>query len=487
MEMLKFSTKPLTTPHVQQHFWVPQNSRILGVYNKKGSTFSFSLTCKFKTSKGKKFSKKKFVPRKISLPDSGVAPPLLEMKKVVEATTSNNGHSPKGVSLGGLLNLPLEIGEMLAVAGLVNLGSSIIDQGEVPGFVFQNLSEDHPLFSFFSWKWITLGLDHMFSLPILLGTLALLGASLMAGTYTIQTPLVKGARRQSFLNSAEAIHKQDDEDTLPRASANDSGVTRMGAGYEVFLKGPALHALKGMVDRIVSIGVHLALLLVMSGGTLDAAGSLGENVTAPQSLNSAVGDASASSGVISSPSDTFSTEIHENRLNTDYDESGEVFQFHTDISLFDLNGKELLRKTIRVNDPLRSILARDLQSSILFAKEGKFEIDGSKIVVADAIDSSGLDQKTDPEAPIVYADFGSLFLSTCISYLSHAQLSALRDGIAEVIGDKTNRAKGESSDTVDGSLDQVPGLAQSSCTEESDSFIGIRIQVGVWNKKDSDV
>lgn len=83
-----------------------------------------------------------------------------------------------------------------------------------------------------------------------------------------------------------------------------------------------------MVDRIVSIGVHLALLLVMSGGTLDAAGSLGENVTVPQSLNSAVGDASASSGVISSPSDTFSTEIHENRLNTDYDESGEVCTFN---------------------------------------------------------------------------------------------------------------------------------------------------------------
>ena len=28
-------------------------------------------------------------------------------------------------------------------------------------------------------------------------------------------------------------------------------------------------------------------------------------------------------------------------------------QFHTDLSLYDLNGKEVLRKTISVNDPLR--------------------------------------------------------------------------------------------------------------------------------------
>lgn len=38
------------------------------------------------------------------------------------------------------------------------------------------------------------------------------------------------------MNSAEEIHKQDDADTPPRASVKDSGVTRMGAGYEVYTK-----------------------------------------------------------------------------------------------------------------------------------------------------------------------------------------------------------------------------------------------------------
>ena len=31
----------------------------------------------------------------------------------------------------------------------------------------------------------------------------------------------------------------------------------------------------------------------------------------------------------------------------------QVSQYHTDLSLYDLNGKEVIRKTISVNDPLR--------------------------------------------------------------------------------------------------------------------------------------
>ncbi|KAL7001908.1 hypothetical protein U1Q18_003055 [Sarracenia purpurea var. burkii] len=50
------------------------------------------------------------------------------------------------------------------------------------------------------------------------------------------------------------------------------------------------------------------------------------------------------------------------------------------------------------------------------------DIDGTKIVILDAIGSTGLELKTDPGVPIVYAGFGALMLTTCISFLSHAQI-----------------------------------------------------------------
>lgn len=78
------------------------------------------------------------------------------------------------------------------------LGTAI-EQGEAPDFYFQKYSEANPVLGFFTWRWVlTLGFDHMFSSPIFLGTLVLLGASLMACTYTTQIPLVKVARRFEF-------------------------------------------------------------------------------------------------------------------------------------------------------------------------------------------------------------------------------------------------------------------------------------------------
>lgn len=112
------------------------------------------------------------------------------------------------------------------------------------------------------------------------------------------------------------------------------------------------------------------------------------------------------------------------------------------------------------------MLARDLQSIVVYDLEGKFagirrpnsklpiEIDGMKIVIEDAIGSTGLELKvhsfgesslmthskkkkkddmfclmllvlftqTDPGVPVVYAGFGALMLTTCISYLSHSQV-----------------------------------------------------------------
>lgn len=58
-----------------------------------------------------------------------------------------------------------------------------------------------------------------------------------------------------------------------------------------------------------------------------------------------------------------------------------------------------------------------------------------------------------------------------------------------MVGGKNNQAKGDFPDTDDRCfVDQVPELVESySSTEESDSFIGFRIQVGIWNKKDFDM
>lgn len=520
------------------------NPQLHTLFNRR-ITLSLTISCKLRTSQDVK-KRKDNVSKKIVFSDS--SPPPLKNDEVSREVESKNGviglvkRLPRRV-LAALSNLPLAIGEMAAIAALMALGTAI-EQGEAPDFYFQKYPEDNPVFGFFTWRWIlTLGFDHMFSSPIFLGLLVMMGLSLMACTYTTQIPLVKVARRWSFLHSAEAIRKQEFSDTLPRASIQDLGVILMGAGYEVFLKGPSLYAFKGLVGRFAPIGVHLAMLLIMAGGTLSATGSFRGSVTVPQGLNFVVGDVLGPNGFLSTPTDAFSTEVHVNKFYMDYYDSGEVKQFHSDLSLFDIGGKEVMRKTISVNDPLRyggitiyqtdwsfsalqvlkndegpfnlamaplkvngdkklfgtflplgdvnspnvkgiSMLGRDLQSIVIYDQEGKFagvrrpnsklpiDIDGTKIVIVDAIGSTGLDLKTDPGVPIVYAGFGALMLTTCISFLSHTQIWALQDGTSVIIGGKTNRAKAEFPDDMNRLLDRVPELVESSLSKQSDGISG---------------
>ncbi|XP_058750535.1 cytochrome c biogenesis protein CCS1, chloroplastic-like [Vicia villosa] len=495
-------------------------------------TLSFTINCNLK-----KVGKKDLLSQKIVLSETS-PPPLTQDNDVPSKPKEKKGTdglvkklSKKVLQI--LSNLPLAIGEMFTIAFLMGLGT-FIDQGQTPEFYFQNYPEDHPVLGFFTWRWIFfLGFDHMYSAPIFLGMLALLGASLMACTYTTQLPLIKVSKRWSFMHSAEVIRKQEFSESLPSASIQDVGTILMGAGYEVFLKGPTLYAFRGLAGRLAPVGVHIALLLIMGGGTLSAAGSFKGSVNVPQGLNFVVGDVLGPTGFLSVPSDAFNTEIHVNRFSMDYFESGEVSQFRTDLSLLNMDGKEVMRKTISVNDPLRyegitiyqtdwsistlqvikdnegpfnlamaplkingdkklygtflpvgdvnspnvkgiSMLARDLQSIVLYDKEGKFagvrrpnsklpiNIDGSEIVIVDAIGSSGLDLKTDPGVPVVYAGFGALMLTTCISYLSHSQIWALQDGTTVVIGGKTNRAKLEFPDEMNILLDKIPEIVESS-------------------------
>lgn len=90
------------------------------------------------------------------------------------------------------------------------------------------------------------------------------------------------------------------------------------------MKGPCLYAFQGLAGRLAPIGVHIALLLIMAGGTLSATGSFRGSVTVPQGLNFVVGDVLGPTGFLSSPTEDFNTEIHVNRFYMDYYDSGEV-------------------------------------------------------------------------------------------------------------------------------------------------------------------
>ncbi|CAM6106751.1 unnamed protein product [Calypogeia fissa] len=429
-------------------------------------------------------------------------------------------------TLRRLSSLRLAIAELFVIAGLSALGT-IIEQNESPQFYFDSYPEENPMFGFLTWRVILGGsLDHIYTSWYYLGLLLLLAASLMACSTTRQFPIVKVAKRWSFLKTSAAFDQLPISETLEKARLGDFATLLMAEGFEVFVKGPTLYAFKGLAGRYAPIGVHIALLLIMAGATISAIGGYHGTVMIPQGLGFQVGDVVAPKGILSLPSPVMNVQVQINKFFIDYLDTGVVAQFHSDISILDRKDREIFRKVISVNDPLRyagltmyqtdwaiaavqmrvdgsepynlvmaalekgdkklfgtflplgsdglekargiSILARDLQSVVIYDQEGKFvgvrrpgsgkpiDVDGVSIVVDDLIGSSGLELKMDPGVPIVYAGFGALMLTTCISYLSHSQVWALQNGTSLLVGGKSNRGKADFETQLNTILDLVP-------------------------------
>lgn len=115
-----------------------------------------------------------------------------------------------------------------------------------------------------------------------------------------------------------------------------------------------------------------------------------------------------------------------------------------------------------------SLVARDFQSVAIYDSKGAFAgvrrpeskkpivVDGLKLVLGDVKGSTGLELKTDPGVPLVYAGFAGLMVTSFLSLLSHSQVWAIQEESSVVIGGKTNRAKEEFRSELDEVLNSIP-------------------------------
>jgi cytochrome c biogenesis protein len=251
-----------------------------------------------------------------------------------------------------IADLRLAIALLLIIA-LFSVSGTVIEQGQTLPFYQANYPEDPALFGFLSWKVILfLGLDRVYTTWWFLSLLILFGTSLITCTFTRQLPALKAARRWKYYEKPRQFEKLALSAECDRGSIASLMPLLEKQSYKVFQENNTLYARKGIVGRVGPIIVHAGMIIVLLGGIWGALTGFMAQEMIPSGGTFQVRNI-FEAGVLSNKQVPKDWGIHVNRFWIDYTPKGEVDQFYSDLSVVNKEGKELDRKTIYVNKPLR--------------------------------------------------------------------------------------------------------------------------------------
>lgn len=169
----------------------------------------------------------------------------------------------------------------------------------------------------------------------------------------VTSSVSKVAQRWRFIDKPAVLAKMGRSSVLPSARVTDLGAALTQKGYQVFRKDTTLYAFKGLAGKLGPIGVHIALLMILAGVSLSGFGGWKGAVMCPEGQEFLVANRITPASVFSQLPAGAKTVVTVNDFNIDTRPDGSVAQFYSDLTLRDLDGRELLHKTISVNDPFR--------------------------------------------------------------------------------------------------------------------------------------
>jgi cytochrome c biogenesis protein len=248
-------------------------------------------------------------------------------------------------------NLKLAIILLLVIATVSSLGT-VIEQNKPTSFYEINYPSSTPIAGFVSSDLILfLGLDHIYTVHWFLLLLIVFGLSLASCTLSRQIPSLKLARIWKFFKTRKKSAQTGISFTVNGISLNQFAYALRERQYNVIQQGPYIYAYKGLIGKIGPILVHISIILILIGAVLGVLTGFMVQELVPKGeifhLQNIVG-----SGPLSYIRQDFEGYIHD--FSIAYNDQGVVDQFYSDIYLLDSNLNPKSKKTIFVNEPLRS-------------------------------------------------------------------------------------------------------------------------------------
>jgi cytochrome c biogenesis protein len=243
-------------------------------------------------------------------------------------------------------NLRLAIFLLLFIAFFSGLGS-IIEQDKPLEFYqanYNSLMGGKPIWVYFKY----LSLDHIYSASWFFLLLLIFGFCLLSCTLLQQFPALKFARRYYFYTYSNQFNKLNYKFSTNFVIKSQLCYRLINDQYAVFQRNSGFYGYKGLIGRLGPVIVHLSIIAILLGSILGASRGFTAQEFVPKSEIFHIQNIVKSGNFSTIPQQTF-------RINdfwVNYNQTGLIKQFQSDISVLTGTGYEITRKTISVNNPL---------------------------------------------------------------------------------------------------------------------------------------
>ena len=400
-----------------------------------------------------------------------------------------------------IADLRFAIGILLVIACSSIIGT-VIEQDQSIETYKLNYPLTNPVLGFLSWDLILkLGFDHVYKTWWFISFIFIFGTSLLTCTFLQQVPSLKIARRCQFFRTTQQFRRLKISKSISHLNLNQLLSTVKDNQYSIFQQKNILYCYKGLIGRIAPLVVHFSMILILLGSVVGALGGFKAQEIVPKTETFHIQNILGNGQLTLIPktsarvNDFWITYNKQKTINQFYShisilnsEGNEIKQetifvnspakyngvtyYQTDWNLVGLRMKDQNQKLVQY--PLTSVLKdRDkiwlswiptdstLNNGVtllinnlqgycsVYNKSGEFvgnvEVNESMnlnpaLTLVDIISSTGLQIKSDPGIPIIYAGFAFLMISTLISYITYSQIWIVKDQTEVYIGGNTTRA-----------------------------------------------
>lgn len=391
---------------------------------------------------------------------------------------------------------------ILLLISLFSVFGTIIEQDQSLELYKSNYPLINPVFGFLTWdRIIHFGLDHVYKTWWFFTLIFLFGLSLISCTFLQQFPSLKIARRCQFFRTTSQFSRLKIFTILNNFSFNQILAQIKLQNYSIFQQKNIIYCYKGLTGRMAPIIVHFSMILVLLGTIIGSLFGFKAQEIVPKTESFHIQNILSNGQLTTIPKtsarindfwitytknktisqfysdisilDTKGNEIKRKTISVNYPlVDNNVYYYQTDWNLIGLrfqteqnyiieypllnlnnNSNKIWLSWIATTNFLDEgfiVIADNLQGYCSIYNEigqflGNVELNEtidlkSPLTLIEIISSTGLQIKTDPGIPIIYAGFFFLMLSTLISYITYSQIWIVQNNNKLFIGGTTNRA-----------------------------------------------